>query len=58
MAHWSGFRNTSGLPMIGTILVVIGTVLGFGPVGTALLGLGCTAVDTGGFTATTPVIKS
>jgi hypothetical protein len=41
-------RNVSGVPVVGTLLVVIGTVLGFGSVLCALLGLVVVAVDTGG----------
>ena len=43
-----GFRHVSGIPMIGTLLVVLGGVFGFGAVGTALLGLACIGFDTGG----------
>jgi hypothetical protein len=43
-----GFRQISGIPMIGSLLVVLGGVFGFGAVGTALLGLACIGFDTGG----------
>jgi len=43
-----GIRHVSGLPIIGTILVLLGGVLGFGAMGTALLGLVAVTLDTGG----------
>lgn len=43
-----GYRFVSGIPMIGTLLVLIGSVLGFGSVACAALGLLATALDTGG----------
>jgi hypothetical protein len=41
-------RHVSGLPAIGTLLVVIAAVVGFGAAGTAALGLTVLAIDTGG----------
>ena len=43
-----GYRHVSGLPLIGTALVVIGVLLGFGDIGGALLGMAVMLVDTGG----------
>ena len=43
-----GFRHVSGIPIIGTVLVVLGALFGFGAVGSALLGLACIGFDTGG----------
>jgi hypothetical protein len=42
------YRNVSGLPLIGELLVTIGTLHGFGSVGTALLGIFATVLNTGG----------
>jgi hypothetical protein len=44
----SDYRNVSGVPVVGTLLVIVGTVLGFGSVLYAVLGLVVVAVDTGG----------
>jgi hypothetical protein len=41
-------QNISGVPVIGTLLVVLGGVLGFGAIGTTLIGLLAVALDTGG----------
>lgn len=41
-------RHVSGLPMVGTILVLLGGAFGFGAIGTALIGLVAVALDTGG----------
>lgn len=43
-----GYRHVSGLPMVGTLLVVIGTLLGFGSMAVTVLGLAAFAADTGG----------
>mgnify|MGYP001812150322 CR=1 FL=1 len=43
-----GYRHISGVPLIGTVLVLIGAALGFGDVPTAVLGLIVMSVDTGG----------
>ncbi len=43
-----GYRYVSGLPIIGTVLVVIGALLGFGELAVAALGLVVMAADTGG----------
>lgn len=42
------YRHVSGLPVIGTLLVVLAALAGFGAVGTAALGLFVLAIDTGG----------
>lgn len=41
-------RNVSGVPLIGTILVVVGGIVGFGSLACAVLGLVAYALDTGG----------
>jgi hypothetical protein len=43
-----GYRFISGLPMVGTVLVVLGTFVGFGAVDSALIGIAAFALDTGG----------
>ncbi|WP_146653240.1 hypothetical protein [Labilithrix luteola] len=43
-----GYRHVSGLPMVGTLLVVIGTLLGFGSAVCAAIGLLAIGIDTGG----------
>lgn len=43
-----GISNISGIPLIGTILVIFGGAFGVGAIGTALLGLLVLALDTGG----------
>lgn len=43
-----GIRHVSGFPLVGTVLVVIGGILGFGAAGTAVIGLVALALDTGG----------
>ena len=43
-----GYRHVSGIPIIGTLLLSIGAMLGFGAVGSALIGIGAFALDTGG----------
>ncbi|GHT90078.1 hypothetical protein AGMMS49545_02390 [Betaproteobacteria bacterium] len=43
-----GIPHVSGFPIIGTILVLLGGVFGFGAIGTALLGIVALAFDTGG----------
>ncbi len=45
-----GYRNVSVVPIVGTALVVVGAVLGFGSSICATLGLLAVALDTGGFT--------
>jgi hypothetical protein len=40
--------HVSGLPIVGTVLVLLGGTLGFGAIGTALFGLVAVALDTGG----------
>ena len=44
----TGFRHVSGIPMVGTVLAVFGALFGFGAAGSALLGLACIGIDTGG----------
>lgn len=43
-----GERTVSGVPLIGTVLVVVGGILGFGSLPCAVLGLVAYALDTGG----------
>jgi hypothetical protein len=43
-----GYRHTSGIPIFGNLLVVIGGVVGFGDWRTASVGLVALALDTGG----------
>lgn len=43
-----GYRHVSGFPGIATILVIVGVLLGFGEISTALLGIGVMSIDTGG----------
>lgn len=43
-----GFKHVSGIPMLGSLFVIIGTVLGFGFALCAALGLLAVAFDTGG----------
>jgi hypothetical protein len=42
------YRFVSGIPGVGTILVVVGGLLGFGSVATASVGLAAILLDTGG----------
>jgi hypothetical protein len=42
------YRHVSGFPGIGTALALLGTLFGFGAIGTAVLGLAVMALDTGG----------
>jgi hypothetical protein len=44
----TGYRNVSGLPILGTLLVVVGGVLGFGSLACGVLGLVTLAIDTNG----------
>lgn len=43
-----GYRHVSGIPIIGTLLLSIGALFGFGSIGSALIGIGAFALDTGG----------
>jgi len=43
-----GYRHVSGLPMIGTVLLTLGALFGFGAIGSALIGVGAFVLDTGG----------
>ena len=43
-----GFRHISGFPLFGTLLLVIGGVIGFGDWRAAAIGLVAVALDTGG----------
>ncbi len=43
-----GYRHVSGVPLVGTLLVVIGLVVGFGSLHCAVLGLVGLVLDTGG----------
>ena len=40
-------RNVSVIPLIGTVLICIGLVAGFGAIGTAVMGIVAFALDTG-----------
>jgi len=40
-------RNVSVIPLIGTVLICIGLVVGFGAIGTAVMGIVAFALDTG-----------
>ena len=44
------YRHVSGIPMVGTILVVVGGLLGFGSVVTASVGVVAMSLDTGSST--------
>jgi hypothetical protein len=41
-------RDVSGIPIVGTLLVVMGTVSGFGGVVSAVVGISVMLLDTGG----------
>jgi hypothetical protein len=41
------YRHVSGFPIVGTILVVVGGLMGFGSVVTAFVGLLAISLDTG-----------
>jgi hypothetical protein len=43
-----GYRHVSGLPMVGTVVVTVGTLMGFGSALCAALALLAVAIDTGG----------
>ncbi|HEY1110550.1 MAG TPA: hypothetical protein VGE76_18005 [Opitutaceae bacterium] len=43
-----GYRNVSGIPLIGTLLLCVGTLTGFGAVGSAAIGIAAFVLDTGG----------
>ena len=43
-----GLRNVSGVPLLGTCLIVLGGVFGFGDWRSAAIGLVALALDTGG----------
>jgi hypothetical protein len=43
-----GYKHVSGFPMLGSLLVVVGTLVGFGSALCAALGLLVVALDTGG----------
>ena len=42
------YKHVSGIPLIGSILMIIGGLLSFGAIGSAILGLVVYAFDTGG----------
>jgi hypothetical protein len=42
------YKNVSGIPIIGSVLIALGTLFGFGSIGSSLLGLTAFALDTGG----------
>ena len=52
-ARWAGslegYRRVSGFPVVGTVLVVAGTLAGFGAIIPAAVGLGALIIDIGGF---------
>lgn len=43
-----GYRNISGVPLVGTLLLCCGTLMGFGAVGSASVGIAAFVWDTGG----------
>ena len=43
-----GIPHVSGFPIVGTILVLLSGIFGFGAIGTSLLGMLALALDTGG----------
>ena len=43
-----GYRFVSGLPLVGSVLVIAAGVFGFGALPTAVVGLVTLALDTGG----------
>jgi len=43
-----GYRFVSGVPIVGTLLTILGAIFGFGAVGCAVLGICAFAMDTGG----------
>jgi hypothetical protein len=45
---WEGYHFVSGVPIVGTLIVVVGVLLSFGHVVTASLGLLVLLIDTGG----------
>jgi hypothetical protein len=45
---WEGYHFVSGLPIVGTAIVMAGVLLSFGHVATALLGLLVLLMDTAG----------
>jgi hypothetical protein len=42
------YKHVSGIPIVGTVVIVIGAILGFGSTLCAVLGLVAMALDTGG----------
>ena len=42
------YRHVSGIPIVGTVVVVVGAILGFGSALCSALGLVAMALDTGG----------
>src|SRR5689334_20883855 len=42
------YKNVSGIPIVGTVVVVVGAILGFGSFLCSALGLVAMALDTGG----------
>jgi hypothetical protein len=43
----NGYRHVSGFPLLGTILVCLGALGGFGAIGSALVGMVAYILDTG-----------
>ena len=43
-----GYRFVSGLPIVGTVLAILGAFFGFGAIGSAIIGIAAFALDTGG----------
>ncbi|CAN5394180.1 hypothetical protein BH09MYX1_BH09MYX1_60280 [soil metagenome] len=48
MGGLRGYRHVSGVPGIGSLLVVLGTVVGYGSVVCSIVGLIAVLADTGG----------
>ena len=42
------YKHISGIPLIGSLLVLLGGIFSFGAMGTAIFGLIVYAIDTGG----------
>lgn len=45
---FDAYKHVSGIPIIGTVVIVVGAILGFGSALCAVLGLVAMALDTGG----------
>jgi hypothetical protein len=43
-----GYHHVSGIPLLGSLLVLVASIVGFGAIGTSLFGIVISAFDTGG----------